>query len=125
MKLLGLLVVSSLWGIISPTLFLRSWLAFLGILSTFVILFKARTQYRAFSLLFCKHITDMLFTFILLMAGFYILYFYLPFGKNDAEVLVYWLFSTIQMAFILPTVSTRIDQMLEQAKAISPSGETS
>jgi len=63
----------------------------------------------------------MLFTFTLLIAGFYILYFYMPFGNNDAEVLVYWFFSTVQLAFILPKVSIWIDQMLERAKAISPS----
>jgi hypothetical protein len=122
-ELIGIFIVSPLWGVLSPYLFLRGWLSFLGILATFVFLFQARRQYRAFLFLFCAHITYMLFTFTLLIAGFYIFYFHLPFGKNDLETLVYWLFSTLAMAFILPKVSIRIDQMLEQAKAISSSAE--
>jgi hypothetical protein len=124
-EVVGIFIVSPLWGILSPYLFLRGWLSFLGILATLVFLFKAETQYRVFFLLFCTHITDMLFTFTLLITGFYILFFHLPFGKNDAEVLMYWFFSTVQMAFMLPKVSTRIDQLLEGAKAISSSTEQS
>lgn len=121
MELLGIFIISPLWGVLSPRLFLRGWLSFLGILATIIFLFQARAHYRAFFLMFCTHITDMLFTFTLLIAGFYILYFYMPFGNNDAEVLVYWFFSTVQLAFILPKISIWIDQMLERAKAISPS----
>ena len=119
MKLLGLLIISPIWGSLSPRLFLRSWLSFLAIIATLIFFFRSRTQYRAFFLLFCRHVTDMLFTFTLLTAGFYILYFHLSFGDNDAEVLVYWFFSTVQLACILPTISMRIDQILEQAKRIS------
>ena len=118
-KLLVLLIVSSMWGILSPRLFLRSWLSFLAILATLFFFFQSWTKHYAFFLLFCKHVTVMLFTFILLFAGFYILYFHLPFGNSDAEVLVYWFFSTIQLALILPKISIWIDQMLEQIKGIS------
>ena len=124
-EVVGIFIVSPLWGVLSPYLFLRGWLSFLGILGTFIVLFQARTQYRDFYLLICTHITDMIFTFTLLITGFYILFFHLPFGKNDAEVLMYWFFSTVQLAFILPKVSIRIDQMLERAKAISSSTEKS
>lgn len=120
MELFGLLIVSPLWGNLSPRLFLRSWLSFLGILATFVCLMRTRTHFKAFFLLFCTHFTEMFFTFTLLMAGFYILYFHLPFGRNNAEVLVYWICSTVQLGIILPSVSGRIDQMLEQAQGISP-----
>ena len=123
MELLGIILISPLWGILSPRLFLQSWLSFLAILATLIFLFQARSQYKAFFLLFCRHFTDMLFNFILLMAGFYILYYHLPFGASGAEALLYWIFSSIQLALILPTVSRRIDQMLAKVRGISQSAQ--
>ncbi|MBW2467548.1 MAG: hypothetical protein JRF02_09625 [Deltaproteobacteria bacterium] len=123
MELFGVLIVSPLWGIISPRLFLRSWLGLLGIIASLVFLFQAKAHYRTFFLLFCTLITDMLFSLILLIAGFYILYFHLPFGKTDPEVLVYLIFAMVQLALTLPSVSIRIDQLLQKAKEISSSAD--
>lgn len=121
MELLGVFLVSPLWGILSPRLFLKGWLSFLGVLASLIFLFQATSRYKDLFALFFRHITIVLFCFAVLTVGFYIFYFYLPFGTSNTEVLVYWAFSTAQLAFILPSVSLRIDQMLEQAKTISSS----
>lgn len=123
MYLVGLLVVAPFWGFFSPKLFLNSWLSFLGIIGCFIGLFRRNISFGLFLARLFTSVTELLFSSLLLFAGFYFFYFLLPFGRSDSEVLLYWLFTTIQMGLIVPTLSKRVDEIWERS-AVSDRGGT-
>ncbi len=120
MQYVGLFCVAPFWGFFSPKLFLKSWLSFLGIIACLIGLFRGTSSGRFFFKRLYTNVTEMLFAFGLLMSGFYILYFELPFGKSNSEVLIYWIFTTIQMAIILPSLSKRVDDVWNSSAASTP-----
>ncbi len=111
----GLFFVAPFWGFFSPKLFLNGWLGFLGILACFIGLFRRKITFQFFLRQLFSHVTEMLFGTILLVAGFYVFYALLPFGKSSLEVLFYWIFSTIQLCIIIPQLSKRIDDIWQRA----------
>lgn len=114
MHLFSIFIISPFWGAASPRLFLRAWLAFLGMVACLIHLKRGNTSWRTFRLQMYNNVTDLLFGAILLFAGFYMLYFLLPLGRSSMEVFTYWLASTVQMAFLLPQVGRRIDRLWQQ-----------
>ena len=112
MYYLSLLLISPLWGYLSPRLFFNGWISFLGIIAAIFGLFRRKLSFSDFAATVFTLITRSLFYFILLAAGFYFLYFLHPLGQTNSEVLVFAIAATIQMAILAPTVSGRIDAIL-------------
>ena len=114
MEILGVLLISPFWGVASPRLFMRGWLNFLGTIALAIAFVKSRISFAAFSKGLFHFLTELAFSFILLLAGFFLLYSYFSFGRSNPEVIVYWIFSTVQMVFLISTVSERIDRILNK-----------
>ncbi len=120
MQVLGLLIVAPLWGLLSPKLFVKSWIGFLGVLACCIGLKRGKVTLRSFAYHLLNNITEMVFGAALLVTGFYLLYFFMPFGRTGSEVLVYWIFSTVQLFFVIPTLSARIETIWAQTNAPAP-----
>lgn len=117
MELFGILLVSPVWGSISPRLFFRCWLAFLGsCLLLYYLCARRRVNFTAYLAVAINQITEAVFTALILLVVFYLLYVHYPFGRNNSEVFVFWVFSSIQLVHILPRISSRIDLLLEKVQ---------
>ena len=112
METLGVLLISPFWGVASPRLFMRGWLNFLGTIALAIAFVKSRITFVSFSRGLFHFLTELIFSFVLLLAGFFLLYSYFSFGRSNPEVIVYWIFSTVQMIFLITTVSERLDRIL-------------
>lgn len=111
MKLIVLLSVSLVWGQLSTLFFFRSWMAFLGIVCCLIGLPRSsNSRLRILNLLFSR-ITETVFSGLLLIAGFYVLYYHLECGKTELEVLVYFISAMVRMGFVLPQLSKKIDDI--------------
>ena len=93
---------------------MRGWLNFLGTIALAIAFVKSRISFVSFSKGLFHFLTELAFSFILLLAGFFLLYSYFSFGRSNPEVIVYWIFSTVQMVFLISTVSERIDRILNK-----------
>lgn len=58
----------------------------------------------------------MIFYFILLTAGFYIIYRYYEMGRTSLEIIVYWIVASLQMCSLFATVSQRIEMLIEKSR---------
>lgn len=108
----GIFLISPLWGFISPKLFYDGWIAFLGILACVYGLLRGKLSPNEFAIRIFNLISRFIFSFLLLGAGFYIIYGLYDYGKSSVEAFVYFLAAIIQMVRLLPTVSERIDEIL-------------
>jgi hypothetical protein len=109
-------LISCGWGILSPWLFLNGWLAFLALIAIILAFFQGRLGKKALIHKLFQAFSELSFYFILLIAGFYIIYSYYAMGKSDLEVIVYWLVATIQVCWLLTGISGRIDDLIEKSR---------
>jgi len=114
--LLLLLLISGIWGMLSPRLFLNGWLAFLGIISTVLAMYRNKLGRRAFFRNIFVFTTEMFFNFILLFAGFYLLYNQFALGRTSPEIIAYWIASTAQLILLLTSLSRRLDSLIERSQ---------
>jgi hypothetical protein len=95
MNLIGIIVISPLWGIISTRLFLQSWLAFIGIIIWIIGIIRGKVGRRTVFLGLGVSIGSVLLWSALLWLGYYVLSQVLHFGYTTAENVVYWIFAVI------------------------------
>ena len=113
MSSLSLFLITPLWGFISPWLFFKGWLSFLGMMASLFFLISRHVSLRRFIYLFFNMLTSMLFFFTLLLVGFYIFSYHLSFGYSPTETFVFAIFATVQMFLLVPTLSVRINKILD------------
>ena len=86
-------------------------MSFLGIICCLIGLIRGKTPARRIlSLLFSK-ISETVFFAVLLLAGFYVFYYHLEYGRHQLEVLVYFVSTTVRLLFVLPRISKEIDDI--------------
>ena len=109
---LSLLLITPLWGLISPRLFFNGWLSFLGLAASLFCLSTKRVSWWQFVSLFFTMMTRMFFFFTLLLVGFYLFSHHFSLGFSPTETVVFALFALVQTLFLLLTLSDRIDEIL-------------
>ena len=112
MNLLSLLLITPLWGLLSPRLFFYGWLSFLGLAASLFCLSTKRVSVSQFASLFFTMMTRMLFFFTLLLVGFYIFSHHFSLGFSPTETVVFTLFASVQTLLLLLTLSDRIDEIM-------------
>jgi len=97
LNVLGVIVVSPLWGIISTTLFLQSWLAFIGIIIWIIGIIRGKVERKTAFLGLGMAVGLGVLWSGLLRLGYYLLSDVLSFGYTTAENVVYWIFAGITL----------------------------
>ena len=116
MKVLGLLSLSLIWGQLSTHFFFRAWISFLGILCCVIGFFRTSAPAKKLLSVSFNRISESLFFFLLLFAGFFIIYRHLQYGQTQIEVLIFFLSATVRMIFILPRLNGSINEIWEIAE---------
>lgn len=111
MILFSLLCLALIWGQLSTQFFFKSWMSFLGVICCVIGLVRGRVPARHIGSIFFSKISETVFFALLLFAGFYIFYYRLECGKNHLEVLVYFISTTVRLLYVLPRISTEIDEV--------------
>lgn len=58
--------------------------------------------------------TDIIFFWILLFMGFYLLYFRLDLGKTGAEITIFLISASVRMLMVIPRISATIDRFMKE-----------
>lgn len=109
-------LISGVWGFLSPWLFLNGWLAFLGMAATGLVYFQGRLVLSSFLRNLFRFFSELIFYFVLLLAGFYILYEYCDLGGTKPEIITYGIVATVQMFNLLANISRKIDELIERSR---------
>lgn len=106
--LIGVIIVSPIWGMVSSQLFLQSWLAFInsGILIIGIVRGVVPRKDNLLGLGIATF-QGILFS-ILLSLGHYLLTRILSFGYTKTENIVYWIFASISLLYMIPQISPKI-----------------
>ena len=111
MKLIGLLAISLIWGQFSTLFFFRAWMSLLGLVCCAIGFVRNRAAFKRITAILVTTATETVFFGVALTFGFYILYFYLNYGKTRMEVLVFLISASVRLLMVLPTISNEIDRM--------------
>ncbi|HHO48629.1 MAG TPA: hypothetical protein ENN06_09310 [Desulfobacteraceae bacterium] len=109
-------LISGVWGFLSPWLFLNGWLAFLGMAATGLVYLRGRLALGNFLHNLFRFFSELVFHFVLLLAGFYIIYEFYNLGETRTEIITYGIVATVQMFNLLANISRKIDELLERAR---------
>jgi hypothetical protein len=109
-------LINGAWGFLSPWLFLNGWLAFLGLIAATLALLQDNLEFSRFLRNIFRSLTELAFYFILLVAGFCILYRYYALGRTNLEIIIYWIVASLQVFYLLATVSHKIDALIEKSR---------
>ena len=111
MKLIGLLAISLIWGQFSTQFFFRAWMSLLGLLCCAIGILRNRAAFNRIMVILFSMVSEAVFYGLLLMLGFYFLYFHQGYGKSRMEVMVFLLSASVRLLMVLPTISKEIDRM--------------
>lgn len=111
MKLIGLLAVSLIWGQFSTQFFFRAWMSLIGLLCCAIGIVRNRTAFNRIMVFLFSTVSETVFYGLILILGFYFLYFYHGYGKSRMEVIVFFLSASVRLLMVLPTISKEIDRM--------------
>lgn len=109
-------LISGVWGFLSPWLFLNGWLAFLGMAATGLFYLQGRLALSNFLHNLFRFLSELVFYFVLLLAGFYIIYEFYNLGRTRTEIITYGIVATVQMFNLLANISRKIDELLERSR---------
>jgi len=114
-NILGIFIVSPLWGMISARLFLQSWLAFISSIINLIGLVKGEVERKTTILGFgVGQFQAVLFSFLIWL-GNYLLTQVLLFGYTQAESIIYWIFAGLSFLYMLPQIPNRIKKAWKMA----------
>jgi len=108
------IVLALLWGQLSTYLFFRGWMSFLGIIYCGVGILRRRDQLVPIMRISFSKFTDIIFFWILLFMGFYLLYFHLDLGKTGAEITIFLISASVRMLMVIPRISATIDRFMKE-----------
>lgn len=111
MKLIGLLAISLIWGQFSTQFFFRAWMSLLGLLCCAIGILRNRAAFNRIMVILFSMVSETVFYGLLLILGFYFLYFHQGYGKSRMEVMVFLLSASVRLLMVLPTISKEIDRM--------------
>ena len=111
MKLIGLLAISLIWGQFSTQFFFRAWMSLLGLLCCAIGIVRNRAAFNRIMAILFSMVSETVFYGLLLILGFYFLYFHQGYGKSRMEVMVFLLSASVRLLMVLPTISKEIDRM--------------
>lgn len=114
MELVSIFLISPIWGSLSPRLFLRAWLSFLGIIGCGIHRKRGQITTRECTGHLFQFATELLFNGLLLFSGFYIFYILLPLGRSGPEVFTFWLATTVQLLYLLPQLGNEVDAIWQR-----------
>ena len=111
MKLIGLLAISLIWGQFSTQFFFRAWMSLLGLLCCAIGIVRNRAAFNRIMVILFSMVSETVFYGLLLILGFYFLYFHQGYGKSRMEVIIFLLSASVRLLMVLPTISKEIDRM--------------
>lgn len=107
----GLAIIAFIWGQLSTQFFFRGWISFLGIVCCLIGLIRRKQLSRNILILLWTKLSEAVFFFLILFAGFYILYYRLAYGKTKTEIFVYLISATVRLFFVLPQIPRALDDI--------------
>lgn len=108
MDLIGIIIVSPVWGIISTLLFLQSWLAFINLIINLIGLLRGKVERKVNLWAIVVAIGSMLLFSGLLYLGNYLLSNILSFGYTTTENVAYWVFAGLTFLFSIMEFPSKI-----------------
>ena len=122
MNWLGVLVVSSLWGIISSQFFFRAWLGLASFLISLVGFVKGSVPRKANALGMGAGLAHMVVASIVLRGGYWFLTEVINFGYSDAENTSYLIFAVIGALYCLFQIPFRAQSLRNRKKQAGKPG---
>lgn len=113
--LIGLIVISPLWGMLSTQLFLQSWLSFINFGICLIGFIRGKTARRDNLIGIGVCLLSMALFSAGLWLGQWILAEQSPFGQTQSENVVYWVFCAISALFMVPQMLKRVGKSWKQA----------
>ncbi|MCK5589218.1 MAG: hypothetical protein KAI16_02825 [Candidatus Pacebacteria bacterium] len=115
MDVIGIIIISPLWGSISTQLFLQSWLSFIGLIINIIGIIRGKVERKNTFLGLSVSFAQMLLFFGLLCLGNYLLTSVFSFGYTKTENIIYWIFAVVNLLFMLPQFPAKIKKMWRNA----------
>lgn len=108
MNLIGVILVSPLWGAISTQLFLQSWLAFINFVINLIGLLKGNVEKKVNLIGLGAALTQVILFAVLLRGSQYLLTEVLGFGYTTYENVAYWIFAVLSILYMIPQLPAKI-----------------
>ena len=86
-------------------------MSLLGLLCCAIGILRNRAAFNRIMVILFSMVSETVFYGLLLILGFYFLYFYQGYGKSRMEVMVFLLSASVRLLMVLPTISKEIDRM--------------
>jgi len=106
--LIGVIIISPIWGIVSTQLFLQSWLAFINAIIDIIGIVRGKVARKNNLLGLGVAILQVLLFSVLLSLGYYLLTKVFSFGYTRIENIIYWIFAVISLLYIIPQMPSKI-----------------
>lgn len=106
--LIGVVIVSPAWGILSTQLFLQSWLAFINAIIISIGIIRGKVSRKNNLLGLGVATLQMILFFVLLILGDYLLTKAFSFGYTRIENIIYWIFAVITCLYMIPQMPSKI-----------------
>ncbi len=107
-ELIGVTIISPIWGFVSTLLFLQCWLAFVSMIMSIISLITGKVG-RKNSLMFLGiYLLQGIVSSICLKLGYWLLSSVLSFGYTTIENIIYWIFAVIALIGLLPQIPNTI-----------------
>jgi hypothetical protein len=119
MSLLMDALIVFLWGIASTWIFFHCWLAFLGIISGLIGIFK-KSRSNMVLLAFLNYFLQLFALSGLLYLGFEQICTVYGYGCSGTETGIYWVSTTLALAFLLPQIPSKIDNIWNSTNPSTP-----
>ncbi len=113
--LIGVIVVSPVWGILSTQLFLQSWLAFINAVIYIIGVIRNKVARKNNLLGLGVAILQVLLFSGLLSLGYYLLGKVFSFGYTRIENIIYWIFAIISLLYMVPQMPSKIKKAWRSA----------
>ena len=116
--IVGVLVVSPLWGAVSSQLLLQAWLAFVNLIIHLIGLVMGRVKRKINLSGIGAALVQMLLFSALLHGGHYLLTEVFSFGYSTAEYYTYWIFAVLSILYMLPQIPAKVRKSWRNATVV-------
>ena len=117
-SIVGIVIISPAWGVMSTWLFLQSWLSLIGAFLGIIGLIRGKVERKVLFASIGLHILTLIACSALLSLGYYLFSYVFQFGYSKIENIVYWLFAGISFIFIIIEYPHKIKKGWRQANVV-------
>lgn len=114
-ELIGVTIISPVWGYVSTLLFLQCWLAFISMIISIVGLIMGKVGRRNSLLSLGVYLIQGIVFSICLNLGYWLISRVLSFGYTRTENIIYWIFAGIALIGLLPQIPKTIRRIWQNA----------